>query len=198
MMLTLPELNAEKKEKLLCYESLLKKWNAKINLVSKETIDFTWNRHIEDSLQLHDLLPDHERTLYDIGTGAGFPGMVFAIMGWGDIHLLESDERKCAFLREAARQTDAELTIHNQRAEEVALKPCDVITARAVASLEKLCALFFPFLHEKTLCIVPKGKDVVRELKVASRSWHFTYERYQSITDAHASVLCLKGVRRKT
>ena len=120
-------------ERLTIYADLLVKWQAKINLVGPETLADLWSRHMLDSAQLFPLIRPDAKRLVDLGSGAGFPGLVLGVMGAPDVHLVESDARKCAFLREAARLTGTTVTIHNKRIEQVAPLGADVVTARALA-----------------------------------------------------------------
>lgn len=113
-------LTAETRERLAAYLALLGKWNPRINLVGPNTLADAWRRHILDSGQLYRYLPTKPHRLVDIGSGAGLPGLILAIMGAPDVHLIESDQRKCVFLREAARITAAKVTIHAVRVEAVA------------------------------------------------------------------------------
>ena len=116
-------------ERLTAYADLLVKWQAKINLVGPDTIPSLWRRHFLDSAQVFPLLPQGIHRLVDMGSGAGFPGLVLAVMGVGDVHLIESDARKCAFLREAARITGTPVTVHNARIENLAPLGADVEAA---------------------------------------------------------------------
>jgi 16S rRNA (guanine527-N7)-methyltransferase len=143
------------------YQALLVKWQEKINLVSPTTIQDSWKRHFEDSLQLLPLVPEGAKTLYDLGCGAGFPGLVLA-MARPDlaVTLVESDAKKCAFLTAVSRETGVQVTIQNSRIEAATatLPPPDIITARALASLEKLFDLAHPWLASNPVLIFPKGK----------------------------------------
>src|SRR6202044_3793088 len=120
------------------YVDLLGAWNRRINLVGRNTIGDVWRRHILDCAQLIRYVPPQARVLVDLGSGAGLPGLVLAILGVPEVHLVESDLRKAAFLREAARVTGATAQIHPQRAEKMPRLAADLITARAVASLPDL------------------------------------------------------------
>ncbi len=110
------------------YAELLEKWNRRINLVGRGTIDDLWRRHMLDSAQLLPLIPDSAESLVDLGSGAGFPGLVLAICGVENVHLIESDRKKSAFLREVARETAAPVTIHNKRIEEIESFQVDIDT----------------------------------------------------------------------
>jgi len=131
-----------------------------------------------------------------MGCGAGFPGLVLAVMGVPDVHLIESDARKCAFLREAARVTGTSVTIHNARIEAVEPLGADVVTARALAPLEKLLGWAERHLLPEGHCVFLKGRGVEDELTTASKEWNITFERFPSQTDSLAAILHLKEVRR--
>ena len=131
------------------FAELLKHWNRRVNLVSKDSLNDVWRRHMADSAQLRDVIPAYDGALIDAGSGAGFPGMVLAIMGLADIHLIEASAKKCTFLREAARITGSPATIHNLRlgdstASLAALPKAAIVTARAVSPLAKLLDIVFP------------------------------------------------------
>ncbi|MBI5164303.1 MAG: 16S rRNA (guanine(527)-N(7))-methyltransferase RsmG [Magnetospirillum sp.] len=184
-------------ERLRAYADLLVKWQARINLIGPDTVPDLWRRHMLDSAQLFPHLAHRaiHRTV-DLGSGAGFPGLVLAILGAPDVHLIESDVRKAAFLREAARVSGTAVTIHATRAEAVPPLMADLITARAVAPLGKLLDLAAPHLAENGFCLFLKGRGVEDELTAAQKEWHITVERIPSLTDAASAILDLKEVRR--
>ena len=125
-------------EKLCVFEKILIKWQNSINLVSRITIKSIWIRHFLDSAQLYTFVKNVEGNIIDFGSGAGFPGMVLAIMGKKNIHCVESDYKKCVFLKEIAMLTETDITIHNCRIEDLGFINVDLITCRALASLSKL------------------------------------------------------------
>jgi 16S rRNA (guanine527-N7)-methyltransferase len=149
-----------------------------------------------DSAQLFPLIPEGARVLIDLGSGAGFPGLVLAILGVPEVHLIESDARKCAFLREAARVTGTPVAIHAGRIEAMAPLPADVITARALAPLPKLLDIAAPFLQPHSICVFLKGKTAAEELRQARRQWQMKEEILPSRTDPAASILALRQVAR--
>lgn len=183
-------------DRLRIYADLLVKWQLRINLVGPDTVPILWQRHFLDSAQLFPLLPHPASPLVDMGCGAGFPGLVLAIMGVSDVHLIESDSRKCAFLREVARLTGTSVTVHNARIEAVAPLGAQVVTARALASLEKLLNWAEPHLLPGGHCLFLKGKGSEDELTLASKEWNITSERVPSQTDPTGTILHLKEVRR--
>jgi 16S rRNA (guanine527-N7)-methyltransferase len=186
----------ETRERLNTYADLLRKWQRSINLVGPRTIDDLWNRHFTDSAQLLPLIPTTARMLVDFGSGAGFPGLVLAILGVAEVHLIESDQRKATFLREVARATGTPVTVHAKRIEQVAPFPADIVSARALAPLSDLLGFAAPFLHPDSLCLFPKGQMAEDELTAASKTWNINVDRIQSVTDPSATILRVSQVSR--
>ncbi len=186
--------------RLKAYVALLERWQKKINLVGPTTLPDVWRRHVLDSAQLHPLLPDNCGRLLDMGSGAGFPGLVLAILGVPEVHLVESDARKCAFLREAVRQVAASgAHVHAVRLGSLRLpKAMDAITARALAPLADLLDHAAPFLGPSTVCVFPKGGGIDVELTVARQRWSMRVERVSSRSDPTGRILRLTDVRRRT
>jgi 16S rRNA (guanine527-N7)-methyltransferase len=184
-------------ERLTAYVELLGQWNRRINLVSGNTMGDIWRRHILDSAQLYPLLPPRTRSLVDLGSGAGLPGLVLAIMGIAEVHLVESDQRKAAFLREAIRITEAPATIHAQRIETVPPFFADAVTARALADLSQLIEISQKFRNARTLCLFLKGKSVAEELAGAEQSWNMEAETIPSVTEPGAAILKLSALKRR-
>jgi 16S rRNA (guanine527-N7)-methyltransferase len=181
-------------DRLRAYADLLVKWQRRINLVGPATLPDLWCRHMLDSAQLLPLLPSG--VIVDLGSGAGFPGLVLAILGAGPVHLVDSDARKCAFLREAVRLTGAAASVHNQRIEAIAAFPVTAVTARALAPLSRLLELAAPFLAPETQCLFLKGRGSEDELTEAAKDWMMTVERIASQSDPSGFVLRLREVRR--
>jgi 16S rRNA (guanine527-N7)-methyltransferase len=179
------------------YYSILIEWSNRINLVSRAAAAEIWHRHILDSAQLMTLMPSGSRSLIDLGSGAGFPGLVLAILGARGVELIESDARKCAFLREAARVTGTEVTIHNRRIETVAPHAADVVTARGCAPLDRLLGLAERFIGPRTTCFFLKGARVEGELTAAGKAWTMAVTRHPSRTDPHGVILSLQQVVRE-
>lgn len=155
-----------------------------------------WNRHIADSAQLFQFIPQNTPNLLDVGCGAGFPGLVLAILGVPDVHLVDSDQRKMAFVREAARVTGTKVTVHAARIESIPAFQALAITARALAPLERLLAWTTPFRTEKTLCLFLKGQSVAAELTDAHKQWTMECDRHPSLTDPTGTILAVREVRR--
>jgi 16S rRNA (guanine527-N7)-methyltransferase len=183
------------------YAGLLTEWNSRFNLVSESSIPHIWQRHFLDSAQLFPLIPDSARTLADIGSGAGFPGLVLAILAKGQgrklaIHLIESTGKKANFLREVSDKLGLGAIIHNARAESLKLK-ADVVTARAVALLPELLKYAKPLIHKDSLCILLKGKSASDELTESKKYWTFACEKKPSISDVSGTVLIIRDLRPK-
>lgn len=182
-------------DRLEAYVALLEKWRRRINLVSRSSMADVWRRHMLDSAQIVNYLPADCRRLIDFGSGAGFPGLILAILGIEGVELVESDGRKCVFLCEAARITHTKVIIHNQRIESLAAFPVDVITARAFAPLDRLLAYAAPFSASHTRLIALKGAYIDKELTVATKCWKMDIERHPSLTDPNATVLCIRHIQ---
>ena len=187
-------------QRLETYAGLLVKWQAKINLVGPATLPDLWRRHFLDSAQLLPLLPAAAGILVDLGSGAGFPGLVLAIMTDWRVHLLDSDQRKCAFLRQVALDCGVvdRVTIHPKRIEQVPGIVADVVTARACAPLGELLALAEPFIGEKGTGLFLKGAQAEEELTQAQRRWTMRLDRRESISDPAGKLLIVSQLKRKS
>ncbi|MFG1227917.1 16S rRNA (guanine(527)-N(7))-methyltransferase RsmG [Xanthobacter wiegelii] len=184
---------------------LLRKWQKTINLVAPATLSEVWSRHIADSLQLINHVAADSIRWVDLGSGGGFPGLVVAAAlserPGADVHLVESDTRKSAFLREVARVAELPVTVHAQRIEQVAqmLAPgTEVVSARALAPLPKLLELAEPFLTAGALGVFPKGRDAERELTEARKGWTLDCDLRASVSDREARVLLVRSARRNS
>jgi len=182
---------------LEAYTELLTRWSARINLVGRDTIADIWRRHILDSAQLRAFVPDRARSVIDLGSGAGLPGLVLAILGVPGVELVEADSRKCAFLREAARITATPVTLDPCRIEAVSRHTVDVVTARACAPLDRLLGLAEPFLAPGSECLFLKGERVEEELTLARKRWTMTSSLHQSRSDPRGVILRLQQVARE-
>ena len=183
--------------RLEAYADLLILWSARINLVGRATIADLWRRHILDSAQLHPLIPEAARSLIDLGSGAGLPGLVLAILGVPGVELIEADSRKSAFLREAARVTGTEMTIRPCRVQAVAPHPADVVTARACAPLDELLGFAERFIAPRTLCLFLKGERFQQELTEAHKRWTMRASVEPSLSDRRGVILRLQQVTRE-
>ena len=193
------DVSRETKEKLELLERELRRWQAIKNLVGPATLDRIWDRHIVDSLQLLDLAPE-ARTWLDLGSGAGFPGLVLAIAGAERglrVHLVESNSRKCAFLRHVVRLAGAPATIHEARLEAVIpgfIGRAEVVSARALAALPLLLEWTEPLLKAGTIGLFPKGRDAEIELTEARKRWTFAADILPSRTDSEARILRITSI----
>jgi len=187
----------ETTEKLEIYLSLLTKWNKSINLVGKTTLETAPTRHFADSLQLWDYRAPFQ-TWVDIGSGAGFPGMVLAIAseGKGDFHFVESDARKSAFLRNVSRETDTPVTVHTDRIENVEALKADIVSARALASISQLFEYTEEILKPDGICLYLKGQSCESELDEASQNWTYKAKQFASQTDDNGTILRIKDIAR--
>jgi 16S rRNA (guanine527-N7)-methyltransferase len=196
-----PAVSRETWDRLTILTERLVKWQRTINLVASKTLDEIWVRHIADGLQVAEVAPAEAKVFVDLGSGGGFPGLVLAAAlaerpGF-HMHLIESDHRKCAFLREAARAMVVPATVHNARIEGALADwthGADIVTARAVAPLKKLLELAEPLLKSGTVGIFPKGQDVESELTEATKYWTFSCDLVPSRTEASARLVVVSGV----
>jgi 16S rRNA (guanine527-N7)-methyltransferase len=199
------EISRETLDRLKTYAQLLVRWQKTINLVAPSTLGDLWHRHFADSAQLWRYRPPEARVWLDIGSGAGFPGLVLAILGTeaGATHhiLIESDSRKAAFLREVGRETGITVDILGMRIENpqtcAKVSAVDCITARALAPLPRLLEMSAPYFSPSTLGLFLKGRDVAAEIEQAAESWRFAYELKPSVTDRDARVVLLKALKPK-
>lgn len=178
------------------YAQMLTRWQKAVNLVSPVTLPDLWQRHFADSAQLLRLAPQ-AKTWVDLGSGGGFPGLVIAILLANqkecEVHLVESNSRKCAFLSEVVRQTSAPARVHCGRIAELggsgAIPRADVVTARAVAPLDALLELALPFFSEETVGLFLKGREASSEISEARRRWTFEVTEHPSATDPEGRIL---------
>ena len=195
-------MDSDLKNKLKIYQDLLNKWQPKINLISSNTLQNDAQRHFEDSLQMAELIPEGMKTLFDLGSGGGFPGLVLAMARPDiDAHLVESDQKKCSFMRTVSRETHTPVTIHNCRIEDVSHETDiipDVISARALASLDKLFAYCQPWIeiNPDITLIFPKGAKADEELAQLKQNWRFECCTYDSKTDENAKICVFSSVYR--
>lgn len=188
--------------RLETYAALLKRWQKTINLVAPSTLDDVWHRHFADSAQLAHYGAENAQHWLDLGSGAGFPGLVLAIMaaeiGVTRHTLIESDTRKAAFLREVARETGVAVEIVADRIElprtPASVGEVNCVTARALAPLPRLLPLVAPYFGVATVGLFLKGRDVAAELEEAARSWAFQSELLQSVTDREGRVVRLAAL----
>ncbi|MDT8328090.1 MAG: 16S rRNA (guanine(527)-N(7))-methyltransferase RsmG [Roseovarius sp.] len=195
------DVSRETLDRLEIYADLLRKWNPKINLVSKNTIDDLWSRHILDSAQIFAHAPHPVDHWVDLGSGGGFPGLVIAIMG-GELKsplkttLVESDARKCAFLSTVIRETGVHAKVLNHRIESLKPLHANILSARALGSLDLLLSFAERHLAPQGTCIFPKGASYEKELAEAQSKWNFGYQLAKSKTETGPVILKITGVSR--
>jgi 16S rRNA (guanine527-N7)-methyltransferase len=209
------DVSRETIERLEAYEALLRQWQKAVNLVAPSTLDAVWHRHFADSAQIARLAPPGARSWIDLGSGAGFPGLVVAILladprsshlrGGGvapGITLIESDSRKCAFLREVARKTGITVDILSTRIEQATTQakvgPPEVVSARALAPLDRLLGLAAPLFTPSTVGVFLKGRDAALEIKTAAKAWTFAVEMVPSITETTGRVVVIRDLQPKS
>ncbi|MCV6574301.1 MAG: 16S rRNA (guanine(527)-N(7))-methyltransferase RsmG [Cohaesibacter sp.] len=187
------------------YEGLVKKWQPAQNLIAPKTLNAIWVRHIADSAQIYAAYP---QACYwvDMGSGAGFPGLVTAILLKDlsrdyHVHMIESNGRKVMFLRTVARELGLNVTVHNDRIERVLenwTDPIDAFSARALTSFDNLCGFVAPFIGPDCVGVFHKGREFDRELSEASASWEIDLVQQASKTDPEARIVMLRGLSSKS
>jgi 16S rRNA (guanine527-N7)-methyltransferase len=195
-----PNLESDIKQHLQTYHDLLRKWQKTVNLVAPSTLDDAWSRHFEDSLQMVDLIPPEAKVLADIGSGAGFPGLVIGLARPDlEVHLIESDSRKGVFLLTVSRETGASnVHIHTDRIEsKLPSLRVDVVTARALAPLTQLLALSRSQWDRESpaTLLFMKGAEWQKEVDSAKSDYMFHVNQNPSKTDTSAAILCITNVR---
>lgn len=193
------DVSRETLDRLHLYGDLLTKWQRRINLVGRDTLQDLWRRHMLDSAQLWRFISGDAASLVDMGSGAGFPGLVLAILAGNQgpkVSLIESDQRKCVFLNEVIRQTGVDARMVNERLEETTLPPADVVTARACAPLPKLLAYAHPRLKPDGVALILKGARADEELTEARKDWTMTLVRHTSLSDPSGTILELRNIGR--
>ncbi|MEO1543824.1 MAG: 16S rRNA (guanine(527)-N(7))-methyltransferase RsmG [Pseudomonadota bacterium] len=200
------DVSRETVERLDIYAETLLQWQPKINLISPRTVDELWGRHFADSAQLFSLLPNQPSHTADLGSGAGFPGLVLAIMraetyadrGEEKVRLVESDQRKAAFLREVSRKVDVAVDIDVSRIEYHAnhssFKTVNTVTARALAPMHKLLGYAVPFFSPATTGLFLKGREVEAEIKDAEDHFAFAYRMVPSVTDPEGRIVVVTNL----
>jgi 16S rRNA (guanine527-N7)-methyltransferase len=196
--LRLVPVSRETEDRLVLFIELLDRWRHKINLISNSTFSSVWTRHIADSAQLIGLAPQAQRWV-DMGSGAGFPGLVIAIqladVPGAIVHCIESDCRKCAFLREAARATGAAAIIHPVRVEATepeSLGTVDAVTARAFAPLPLTLKLARPWMERGAIAVFPRGESAKDQIAASPEAWTHAIETLQSVVNPRAAILRIR------
>lgn len=189
-------------QRLDAFIALLFQWQQTINLIAPSTVPLVWSRHVADSLQLLKFAPDARRWL-DLGSGAGFPGLVIgcamAERSGAVVHLVESDQRKAAFLREATRTLQVPARIHVRRIESLdpdSVGSPEVVTARALAPLTRLLEYAAPWIERGAQALFPKGQDVEAELTECAKCWHMEVEMHPSVTDSRGRIVRVRRAQK--
>ncbi|WP_375253929.1 16S rRNA (guanine(527)-N(7))-methyltransferase RsmG [Yoonia sp.] len=188
--------------RLELYSQLVTKWTPKINLIARSSITEIWNRHIIDSAQLYRFAPDSYGKWVDLGSGAGFPGIVMAIIAiekqpGAEFVLIESDQRKATFLRTAAREIGLKVSVLADRIENLPQQTADIVSARALTSLSGLLALSERHIARDGVCLFHKGKQAEQELAEARAGWRFALEDHASLTDPEARLLAIQRIEKR-
>jgi 16S rRNA (guanine527-N7)-methyltransferase len=178
------------------YAEMVEEKTQHVNLIASSTVPTLWERHVEDSAQLFPLIPKNAQTLVDIGSGAGFPGLVLAILGVPEVHLVESIGKKARFLQEVVDTLELEnVTVHNTRIEALKGLKADIITARAVTALPKLLSLSAALWKKETCGLFLKGQKVDAELTEAKKYWTFKVTKESSLTDPSGAILKIHALK---
>lgn len=202
---TLMPLAPAQRERFSAYVALVKKWQPVKNLVAPSTLGQIWSRHIADSVQAHLALPCARRWV-DIGSGAGFPGLVTAILladeSGAQVHLCESNGRKAAFLLTVARELGLPVKVHGERIEKiagqiVAAGDVEAVSARALASFDELLSLAEPWLAAGAVGVFHKGQDFGAENQIATQSWAYDLLEIESRTDRQGRIIVVRNVVKR-
>ena len=194
------DVSRETFEKFSIYYQTLIKWQNSINLISKNTIERVWERHFLDSAQLYNITKEIDGNIIDFGSGAGFPGLILAMMGNKKIHLVESDKKKCTFLREVSMLSETNVTVHHNRIEDLEYFDVELITARALAPLNKLIDYAEAFTKNSSTnqklpkLLFLKGKSYKKEISELVKRKSFSIEEFESITDKFGKILYINKI----
>lgn len=188
--------------RLARYVAILKEWQQTLNLISPSTLEEIWQRHIVDCWQLHPIAQDCATAgpVVDLGSGAGLPGMVMAIAGWQPMSLVEANARKAAFLRAASQAVGVPVSVYPVRIEGLSptmIEPPAVLTARALASLDRLMQLALPIVAPTTVMILPKGRTWRQEVEAAERRYRFAFDALPSVTSDESAIIVVRNIERR-
>jgi len=187
----------ETMERLDLFANLVREESERQNLISRATSDTIWIRHIADSAQLLRFAPDPSASWVDLGSGAGFPGMVVALLHQGAVTLVEERRLRADFLRRTAESLALRIEVLEAKAERIPPRSFGVISARAFAPLDKLLQLGTGFSTTNTIWLLPKGRNAAAELEALDPSWQGRFRLEPSVTDAEAQIIVAEGVHRK-
>lgn len=203
LLRTILPVSRETEARLRIHVELLRRWQPRINLVAPKTLPDVWLRHVADSAQALAAVPD-ARLWLDLGSGAGFPGLVTAAflaeVEGAKVTLVESDQRKAAFLKTVIREAELPAEVIVERIEAVLpgwSAPVEAISARALAPLSELCALILPLFHQSVTAVFHKGRDFSRELEEANRTYRFNLVKMASKIDPDSKIVLIRGLTRR-
>lgn len=185
------DVSRETQDRLAAYVALVEKWQRRVNLVSASTLPDIWSRHIWDSAQLAPLVPEGTRRILDVGSGAGFPGLVLAALCDAECHLVESDQKKAIFLQTVVRECGIPAVIHTARIESLPSLGAEIVTARALAPMDRLLDLLADQLSAGTRCLFLKGAQAEQELATLGTRPDLSWELTPSLTNPDAFVVDL-------
>ena len=193
------EVNKERKKLLENYVRMIKKSQESLNLIGRSTIPNIWERHIIDSIQILNYLPKEKKNsfLLDVGTGAGLPGIVLAIMGRHDVILCEKSPKKSDFLKKVQKELSLNYIVHNRRIEDIIIKNVSIIVSRAYASISKIILSNFHLISKETILVIHKGKKYMEEIKDAKKKFFFSYKKFKSITSNEGVILKIENVEKR-
>ena len=188
-------------QRLYSYEMMVSRWNSTINLVSKTSLKDLWGRHIVDSSQIYSCAQPKAGLWLDLGSGGGFPGVVIAIIAKElspklEIVLVESDTRKCIFLRSVIRELGIGARVENSRIEAFELSNVSFLSARALANMNSLCGFAEKFVSRETICFFPKGGFYEKEVAECSKNWIFEHEIVKSRTSDKGRIIVVRSLER--
>lgn len=195
------DVSRETFDRLKLYQDLLMEWQTRFNLVSKNSLEDAWSRHFIDSVQLFRYIPSSAKRLLDFGSGAGFPGLVLAVVAkektpYLKVGLVESILKKTLYLKEVATRLELSVDIINDRIEKITFPKVDVITSRAMTSLDGLLGYAYRFCKTETVCIFPKGKKYAQELAEAHKNWKFKCRIEPSDISEEGKILIISNLHK--
>ena len=193
------DVNNERKKLLESYVRMIKKSQESLNLIGRSTISNIWERHIIDSIQILNHLPKEKKNsfLLDVGTGAGLPGIVLAIMGRHDVILCEKSPKKSNFLKKVQKELSLNYIVHNRRIEDIIIKNVSIIVSRAYASISKLILSNLHLISKETILVIHKGKKYMEEIKDAKKNFFFSYKKFKSITSNESVILKIENIEKR-
>ncbi|MFA4995158.1 MAG: 16S rRNA (guanine(527)-N(7))-methyltransferase RsmG [Bdellovibrionales bacterium] len=189
--------------RLTVYQEMLNSWNTRMNLVAESTLPHVWTRHFLDSAQLMPYIPEEATTLADMGSGAGFPGLVLAVLAKEknnpmEVHAIESTGKKADFLQAVAEALELNVVVRRERVEDIKNFKADVICARALRALPELLKYTNKLIHKDSCCLFLKGKSLIEELTQAKKYWTFSSKTYPSKSDDSGNILVIRNLQYKS